>query len=540
MNLSIAKKMFLLGSAVVVGMALMGGITIVGNKSIKASSAVAVERNKQIDLINDVLQAQLQLMLAAMDAIIDRGTGRVEPERMAIINENVDFIEKNIGGLAALADTAEEQRLAEVIKDGFSRLSRAIQGDLVRLITARAPDAEFGAVDDVIDSYGDSLAEGLGKMKASVAAEVDLATRDAGSVLDRMAFLGVLVFVLALVAIVPTLYLISRSIIRTVTEVSMSLDSASSQVADAAGEISSSSQTLADGASRQAASVEESSASMEEVASMSRRDADNAREADSLMRQAKKVIAAADSSMVKMTGSMADISAASAETQKIVKTIDEIAFQTNLLALNAAVEAARAGEAGAGFAVVADEVRNLAMRAAQAAKNTSDLIEGTVQKVMVGTGLVDETSRSFGSVAEAADRIAVLITEIASSADEQATALDQMNGSLQEIETVTQGNASAAEEAAAASEELTGQADMLKGFVEELLAFVEGRAVGTGRAAPLPAARRRPAPRPAARPVAQKRLPAGAAQAGKSTAPTAPSTKAAAVIPFDDDEFEDF
>ncbi len=167
----------------------------------------------------------------------------------------------------------------------------------------------------------------------------------------------------------------------------------------ASGQVSSASQQLAAGSSEQAASIEETSSSLEEMSSMTSQNADNAGCADNLMKEVNQVVGQANASMTELTTSMAHISQASEETSKIIKTIDEIAFQTNLLALNAAVEAARAGEAGAGFAVVADEVRNLAMRAADAAKNTADLIEGTVKKVSDGSDLVTKTNDAFTLVA---------------------------------------------------------------------------------------------------------------------------------------------
>jgi methyl-accepting chemotaxis protein len=241
--------------------------------------------------------------------------------------------------------------------------------------------------------------------------------------------------------------------------------------------------------------------------------------------------------MKKLTVSMQEISAASAQTQKIVKTIDEIAFQTNLLALNAAVEAARAGEAGAGFAVVADEVRNLAMRAAEAAKNTSNLIEGTVQKVNTGSALVKETSESFNAAAESTTRIGTIISEIAGSASQQAGAVTQVTKAIHEIDTVTQSNAAAAEESASASEELNAQAEMMKGSVGNLLEMVGG-AEAPAKAQPESKTLRRP---PTSAQANAKKLapPARKALPPAANTPPAKGTKPEDIIPMGDD-FEDF
>ncbi|MBI5592766.1 MAG: CZB domain-containing protein [Deltaproteobacteria bacterium] len=295
------------------------------------------------------------------------------------------------------------------------------------------------------------------------------------SMIELVSMIGGTLFALALGII------LSRSIVKPVNRVISGLAEASDQISSAAGEVSAASQSLAQGSSQQAASVEETSSSLEELSAMTKQNASNARQVDSLMKKANQVVNKADTSMSQLTTSMQEISKAGEETSKIIKTIDEIAFQTNLLALNAAVEAARAGEAGAGFAVVADEVRNLAMRAADAAKNTATLIEGTVKKVSDGTAIVKTTNDAFKEVAVSTAKVGELVGEIAAASTEQAQGIEQLNTAVTEMDKVTQQNAANAEESAAASEELNAQAEEMKGFVAELTAVVGGNAaVSTG------------------------------------------------------------
>jgi methyl-accepting chemotaxis protein len=208
------------------------------------------------------------------------------------------------------------------------------------------------------------------------------------------------------------------------------------------------SQGLSEAASEQAASLEETSSSLEEMTSQTKQAAGNAAQANSLMSTAQQIIEKANVSMGELTGSMKEIAAGSEQSQKIVKTIDEIAFQTNLLALNAAVEAARAGEAGAGFAVVADEVRNLAIRAAEAAKNTSGLIEDIVKKVKNGEKLVGVTNEAFKEIMGSSGKVVQLISEIAGSSQEQSLGIDQISRAVAEMNNLTQQNAAGAEELA--------------------------------------------------------------------------------------------
>jgi methyl-accepting chemotaxis protein len=184
------------------------------------------------------------------------------------------------------------------------------------------------------------------------------------------------------------------------------------------------------------------------MSSMTKQNADNAGQANQLITVTNQLMEKTNSSMGALTGSMKEIAQASEQTQKIVKTIDEIAFQTNLLALNAAVEAARAGEAGAGFAVVADEVRNLAMRAAEAARNTSGLIEDIVKKIHGGVSVVTSTNQNFGEVTVNSNKVRELVGEIAAASQEQAQGIEQVNQAVSEMNRVTQQNAAGAEELA--------------------------------------------------------------------------------------------
>ncbi len=324
------------------------------------------------------------------------------------------------------------------------------QGDFSKRVEVNQVD-ETGQIGQAINVLMDALQEAITELNGVMGAVSE------GNFLERVSA--------ELKGDLKRLSSATNQSIDMLSETLQQVNSTSGQVNSGAIELASSAQTLASGTSEQAASLEEISSTMNEVSSQTKANSENAAQASQLTEETVKIVDRGDQQMKTMLASMDEINSTSADISKIIKTIDEIAFQTNLLALNAAVEAARAGKYGKGFAVVAEEVRNLAARSADAAKNTTELIENSVKEVEKGVDNAGKTAEILTDISTSVSKANDIVSDIVDSSNEQQSGIQEINKGLNQVNAVVQQNSSISEETASASEELSSQSEVMQQLI---------------------------------------------------------------------------
>jgi methyl-accepting chemotaxis protein len=392
--------------------------------------------------VNNMVKGHITVKKKAMACIAEFSRGNFEaplekfPGKKAFINENIELLRVNVKALIADADmlslAAMQGRL-----DARADASKH-QGDYRKIISG---------INDTLDAIIAPIQEAAQVLQ--LMAEKNLQVYVTGNYQGDHANIKEAI----------------NSTLDSLNEILSDINVAAEQVSGGTKQVSDGSQALSQGATEQASAIEQLTASVTEIATQTKQNAMNANKANDISTEARDSAVTGNDQMKEMLQSMAEINESSTNISKIIKVIDEIAFQTNLLALNAAVEAARAGQHGKGFAVVAEEVRNLAARSANAAKETTAMIEGSIKKVETGTRIANDTAQALVKIVDGVEKATQLVSGIAAASNEQATAVTQVNRGIEQVSQVVQTNSATAEESAAASEELTSQAEMLKEMV---------------------------------------------------------------------------
>jgi methyl-accepting chemotaxis protein len=403
--------------------------------------------------ISSTTNDEIGTLVSAMRKIVDylRDVSSVA-NAVAIGDFSKDVRLASDGDVLGKSMLAMKQKVQALVEDTYSLARTAARGDLSVRVDTRKHSGEYAKIIEAINGTLDAIINPINESSAVLerVAERDLTVRIQGNYEGDFARIK---------------HVLNKAV-QNLDDALERVASGSAQVTAATGQISSGSQSLSQSSSKAASAFENISSSLQDVSSIIRQNTANAKEAQTLSEITRSSTLRGVESMSRLSDAINRIKESSDSTARIIKTIDEIAFQTNLLALNAAVEAARAGDAGKGFAVVAEEVRNLAIRSAEAAKNTAKLIEESVVKSESGVRINQEVLKNLEEIDQQINKLMIVMTQIADASDNQSRSIEHVNVAVQQMNEITQGTAAHAEESASAAEELASQSTEMSSMVQ--------------------------------------------------------------------------
>lgn len=473
LEMTVARKFALTTGSLIAGILLLGGIAHHQLASVNRVTQTIIEdplpgMARIADVEGQVLELRGNVWrhIASPDATEKADLDRADAELMRKTKQALDAYRGTV-------HTEADRSLFEGTLTAWEQYQRALDRPLVLSRGGREKEAHAAYLGETAAPF-DTLRDSLKSIVALNQRQGVELGAESQKTYSRTVWVLVVAMAACAIGGSGLAFFIIGGMNRQLRQAVKELFGGAEQVASAARQIASASQSLAQGASEQAASLEETSSSSEEINAMARRNSEDSRGAAELVANSQQGFLQANESLDQMVDAMGQISSQSGKIAKIIKVIDEIAFQTNILALNAAVEAARAGQAGLGFAVVADEVRNLAQRSAQAAKDTTLLIEESIARSDDGKAKVDQVASAIRAITGEAGKVKSLVDGVSTGSQEQTRGIEQVARAITQMEHVTQKNAANAEQGAAAAEELNAQSESLKGVVRRLQSMVGG------------------------------------------------------------------
>ena len=470
---TLGKKLAVSASASVAATLLLGAVSVVSSHSLGRAIEQAYGRDAALLAYSHEIQIYLQMIAAELQtATLSKLAGNGEGARKGLqqavwARTKLDEV---ITATKPMLVNGQERSAVAALEAHLARWEQ-VERPIVAALNANQKEEALRLFNTQAAAAARQGVATLELLEEAIDADNAASANEAQSLAGSVFWISLLLACAGLAAAMASGWA-GRSATSHLRAIIGELTTSAAEVEGMSRQVSQSAQGLADGVSGQAASLEETSASAEEMNAVTQQNAERCRQAGALATEAQKGFEYTNNALAKMVDAMAGITSSSDEIAKIIKVIDEIAFQTNILALNAAVEAARAGEAGMGFAVVADEVRNLAQRSAQAAKDTSALIEDSIAKAGEGKARLDRMAASVRTVTGQSTRVSQLVNEISQGSGEQETGIRQMATAVSHLQHSTQDTSAFAEESSAAAQQLSGQSASLRRIADEMTALV--------------------------------------------------------------------